>query len=170
MIPDKLATSMAINREEIEGEFGAFLVENTLQLFKFFIDKNKSRNKSQFAMKVQQLIVPEIGTPEFPDVLEFLKTQLESFIENLKHREMREFDRAALEMSRYCDKVLQVCIVYLELFQPLSSKVRRSGHLDPAELGRLKDKMEEELEENQNILEGELQQSLSSLSISKQEE
>jgi len=56
------------------------------------------------------------------------------------------------------------------LFQPLSSKVKRSGNLDLAELGQLKDKMEQEMEENQNILEAELQQSLSSLSMSKQEE
>ncbi len=66
--------------------------------------------------------------------------------------------------------VLQVCIVYLELFQPLSSRVKRSGNLDLAELGQLKDKMEQELEENQNTLEADLQQSLSSLSMSKQEE
>jgi hypothetical protein len=162
---------MAINREEIEGEFGAFLVENTLQLFKFFIDKNRNRNKSQFWIKVQQQIVAEFGgAPDFPDILEVVKSMLESFIENLKNRDMREYDRAALKVSKYCDLVLQVCIIYLELFQPLSSKVRRAGNLDVAELARLNDKTEQELEENQNILEDDLQQSLSSLSISKQEE
>jgi len=89
---------MAINREEIDGESGSFLVENTPQLFKFFIEKNRSRNKSQFGQKVQQIIVPEIGAMEFIIVLENVKSQLESYIENLRNREIWTYDRVALQV------------------------------------------------------------------------
>ena len=89
---------MAINREEIDGESGAFLVENTLQLFKFFIEKNRSLNKSQFGQKVQQIIVPEISAMEFINVLENVKSQLESYIDNLKNREIWTYDRVALQV------------------------------------------------------------------------
>jgi hypothetical protein len=120
LIPDKLATAIAINKEHLSDpkDDGSFLVELVLKLLPFYqeqVQNNCCGQKSEIEVSRQEETMKKNN---FLDILNQLSNELKSFNELLKTRENDVIKKQAEKILKLADNLQIFCQVYLEVVHP----------------------------------------------------
>ena len=170
LVPDKLATAIAINKEELDDpeDDGGFLIQLVLDLISFYIT-NLARQlpfpndeDNLFDSRLENIgedqdrvfILPEL-TIELSDLLCEFKDKLLSFKRTLRARSSEDLKNEADSLLRMSDNILEVCKVYLDFVHPIYLNIQRHGIFEESQIEALKTKIVAMLIEKKNTLQGE---------------
>ena len=129
LIPDKLATAIAINKENLldPKDDGSFLVDLVLKLLTFYQEQVQKNFNCQKLSEIEALLEEECNKMmtlyNFLDILNQLSTELESFNAALPTRENDVIKSQAEKVLRLADNLQIFCQVYLDLVHPALIKV-----------------------------------------------
>ena len=170
LVPDKLATAIAINKEELYDpeDDGGFLIQLVIDLIDYYItslnrqdlfitdceDSLDSRLEDIAEESENVFTLPEVIIELLDLVIEY-KNKLLSIKRALRLRNEEDFKREGLSLLRMSDRILEVCNVYLDFVHPIYLDIERHGMFDETKIEDLKKKIVLKLAEKKNKLQDE---------------
>jgi len=124
LIPDKLATALAINKEHLSDpkDDGSFLVNLVLKLTNFYLEQIDNTWKNRKISDTDESLLEKTDklTKEynFCDILKQLFVELNSFNDQLQIRNEGEIKEQALRVLRFADIIQIFSQVYLDIVHP----------------------------------------------------
>jgi len=160
LIPEKLATAIVINNENLSDpkDDGSFLIDLVLKLVTFYLEQTKKT-------KLEEVSVADHGDCEyvdvtrrnqkFSDVLNYLISRLNTFKSKLHQRNRESIYNFALEILHLSDTILAFCTTYLEFVHPMLISIQRDGIVNEVRKNELTAKVDQELQSNKDFLRNE---------------
>ena len=123
LIPDKLATAIAINKENLSDpkDDGSFLVDLVIKLLKFYqeqVQKNCEVKKDEELSEIKAKLQLEMKRYNFLDILNKLSDELKTFNDQLKTRNNDVIKSQAEVVLKLADNLQIFCNVYLNFVHP----------------------------------------------------
>ena len=164
LIPDKLATAIAINKEQLpDPDDGGFLIKLVIDLLAFYIsavrpisilcsDNTSSRIEDLTTRDDTHIFSCPEATVELSDILIEFKDKLEQFKSSLSRRSDEAImcdSQVILQMS---DSILEVSNAYMDFVHPIYLDIERHGTFNEQKIDELRKKINEKLDEQKNKL------------------
>ena len=157
LIPDKLATAIVINKENLPDpdDDGSFLIDLVLKLLNFYLEQTKKTNLEALSA------VDHVGCPyvdgqkrnqKFSDVLKYLVSRLTTFKSKLRQRNQESIHNFALEILHLSDIILAFCTIYLDFVHPMLISIQRARNVNEARKNELIDRVEQDLVQKKDCL------------------
>lgn len=167
LTPDKLATAIAINKEDLpDPDDGGFLVQLVQDLVTFY--KGRAANPQTADVVDVESRVVEVGgaaqedgfSPpaekiQLLDVLEELSVKLNSIQENLRLRNPEGINSDCDGILVMADDILELSTIYMDFIHPIYLDIERHGIFNEEKIVELRAKVNEKLIENKRKLQDE---------------
>ena len=169
LVPDKLATAIAINKEDLpDPDDGGFLIQLLIDLVAFYIssycnstwssadsENNDSRIEELTGNDTQLFVSPEV-TVELSNILLKFKKKLEVFKTILGARRGEEVNISeALVIVQMSDSIFELSTAYMDFVHPIYLDIQRHGDFNEDKIELLKKKLIEKMSEIKNKLKDE---------------
>ena len=147
LLPDKIATALAIRRENHHGEDGTFLIKLVEDLARLFEERNQAQSTQDEVPDELQSFNIKMGPGEVDaelsgDGLSVLLpdfTQKLGTLQTLLRNEPEEgFIQESQDLVNLSDDILLACHVFLDLIHPAWISINRLGLIDHQRLGEQK--------------------------------
>ena len=170
LIPDKLATAIAINQEKLENpeDDGSFMIDLVKNLLTFFRDQVSARLEQETEEESQESLADPVtltsgsavssieDAKDFLQVLKQFSDLLDSMKQCLKGRQLVEINAIADEIVEMSDDILSCCYIFMDFVHPVWLDVQRKGGKDEESIGKSELKLKERLEKtNGKVLQDE---------------
>jgi hypothetical protein len=164
LIPDKLATALAINVENHEND-GTFLIGLVINLTRVYVDLSEA-NAEGGVSQGAHVLWTQIGAPEddlengltLADTVVDYEEKLQSNRISLSERDIDRFMQESEYLVQVSDDLLMACHIYLDFIHPVWIEVNRMGRVDRERIGRRERDLLLKLEQLQGKLSSEFNQ------------
>jgi uncharacterized Zn-finger protein len=139
LVPDKLATAMEINRENIPDDDGHFLIKLVKKLAVFYqslvisqANEDESEDdRVEEVLKIVSDVELDIFFAEynFREIIGEFFRRLDSFEKHLIERE-DELESKALMIVNMSDDILACCHIFMDFVHPVWLDIQRKGEID----------------------------------------
>ena len=174
LIPDKLATAMVINKENLaDPDDGGFLIGLVIDLVHFYRDKmvgqvqqeeGAERTTSRvinFGSEDQQILMVEGENIGILEVLNIFLCRMTLLQVSLSMRNEEEINFLVQQILQMADDILEFSTAYMEFVQPLYLDIERRGVFDEAKVRELKFSLVRKLARNKRKIQLEFESLLS---------
>jgi hypothetical protein len=157
LVPDKLATAIVINKENLPDpeDDGSFLIDLVLKLVHSYLEQTKQTNLDNLTAADHEgceYVNAMKRNHKFSDVLTFLANRLTKFKSKLGQRNQESINNFAWEILRLCDTILAFCTIYLDFVHPMLISIRRERIVNEVRKNELAEKVEQELQSKRYLL------------------
>ena len=165
LVPDKLATALAINQENLPkpDDDGSFLIDLVKNLAVFYKDMVSARSEQveeesereegeEGVIEIQSGSLTCLPGSESEDSKSFFRVLctflglLEEMNKSLKARQLDPAIETAKEIVRVAEDILACAIIYLDFLHPIWIDVKRRGREDRGEVELLELRMKQKLQ------------------------
>ena len=165
LVPDKLATALAINQENLpkpddDGSFMIDLVKNLAEFYKDMVsarseqveEESEREEGEEGVIEIQSGSLTCLPGSESEDSKSFFQVfvtflgLLEEMNKSLKARQLEPAIETAKEIVRVAEDILACAIIYLDFLHPIWIDVKRRGREDRGEVELLELRMKQKLQ------------------------
>ena len=167
LVPDKLATALAINQENLpkpddDGSFMIDLVKNLAEFYKDMVSARSEQVEEESESAREEGVdgvieiqsgsltcLPGSGSENAKSFFQVFVTflgLLEEMNKSLKARQLDPAIETAKEIVRVAEDILACAIIYLDFLHPIWIDVKRRGEENPGEVELLELRMKQKLQ------------------------
>jgi hypothetical protein len=136
LLPDKLATALAINAENHEND-GTFLIGLVINLTRVYVDLSEAGNGEGVSEGAHDLWV-QVGAPEddlehgqtLAEVVKGYEEKLQSNRTSLSERNIERFMQEGQHLVQLSDDLLLACHIYLDFIHLVWIEINRVGRVN----------------------------------------
>ncbi len=171
LVPDKLATAIAIYREHLENpdDDGSFMIDLVKNLLSFFCDQVTARQQQEAEEESQEsgteFVTSKSGieiqvsstcvVKDFLQVLTEFSSKLDSMKASLKGQPIDALEKIfaiAETIVEMADDILTCCYIYMDYVHPVWLDVQRKGEVDGEAIEKSETKLKEKLQKTKGTI------------------